>query len=194
MDTFTYETDNSPKEILLRKWRDALAISGGVVIILSLWDCLKFFIGIFLGEESLKKMISTGMKEMTYSNDSERLVARFVIMVTLLGIFVLITTIIFLFHYYIGINAWRAGRQTAKRVSRGYLVVATISMIISGALIIVNITSIFFPQGPDTHVEISTLLMELAALVNYLLMIYAAVQIKKLEQIGEGAYDSFAKV
>ncbi len=43
MDTAIYKPRNEGIEIRLRRYRDALALSGGMVIALSVWDIIKLY-------------------------------------------------------------------------------------------------------------------------------------------------------
>ena len=44
MDSVLYKPRNEELQIQLRRYRDALALSGSMVIVLSVWDIIKLFI------------------------------------------------------------------------------------------------------------------------------------------------------
>ncbi len=93
--------DNSERDIQLRRYWDALAISGEAVIIFSLWDIVKIVISMFLGEETIAELVSSlfenteipegiGEKEL-------RIAALLFILVIVLGI----SALTFLYHLYL---------------------------------------------------------------------------------------------
>jgi hypothetical protein len=63
MDTAVYKPQNEEIQIKLRRYRDALSLSGSMVIALSVWDIIKLFIGFFLGEETIAQIIGTIMEQ-----------------------------------------------------------------------------------------------------------------------------------
>ncbi len=99
--------ENSDRNIKLRQYRDALAISGGVVIAFSLWDMLKVLIGFFLGEETISEIVSASIgKEQLPDNEIGEQI-RMWVWVIIVAAIIVIFTLILLYHHYIGLNAYR---------------------------------------------------------------------------------------
>ncbi|MBQ3773700.1 MAG: hypothetical protein II833_04870, partial [Pseudobutyrivibrio sp.] len=57
MDSTLYNPKNQGIQIRLRRYRDSPAISGGMVIVMSIWDIIKLFIGFFLGEDTIEALV-----------------------------------------------------------------------------------------------------------------------------------------
>ena len=181
VEDYIYRPDNSRDAIQLRHWRDALAISGSAEIALSVWDILKLFIGLFFGEETVQGMVSATMKEIDVPKEAE-LVFLILSWVIILGILIIACIFIFFYHYYIGINAYRAGRQTAKKKKKGYLVLAFLSLTFSCFLIIFNFITFLLSKKAVSNVNLTTMLIEVVALLNYVYLLTAAFNIRKLER------------
>lgn len=180
---YAYQSDNSRQEIQLRRWRDILAINGSTVIILSIWDILKMYLGFFLGEDRLKGVVAGSVKEAGLSGGERELVAKIITWIVIMAIITLVSAIIFLFHLYIGMNAYKAGRQTAEKKKKGYLVLAAFSLFCSAFLVIVNVVSLFFHSGAESNIRLTSVMMESVAFFNYLYLLVAAAKIRKIEEV-----------
>lgn len=185
MNATLCKPQNRDIQIQLRRYRDSLAISGGIVIIMSLWDIIKLFIVFFLGEDTIAKYIEIAMNQgdiMSLGTENEKFLKIIMWIVVLLILF-LFCAIAFLYHLYIGLNAYREGRQTAKKSNRLYLVLSFLSVIFTGMLIISNIYYFFSGSDSSEKIDLAFFIMEVTALVNYILILGAAYKIRKLEKI-----------
>lgn len=183
METIQYKPLNDGRDIRLRRCRDALAISGGAVIFFSLWDILKIFIGFFLGQNTISQFVSESIQNAdisSYGAETEEL-ARILLWVVTLAILGFISLIVLLYHLYIGLNAFRVGRQTAKKKKRLYLVLAAFSMIGSGLLLLLSALSVFLVDD-SSNIDVATLLLELTSFLTYLSLITSAYKIRSLER------------
>lgn len=185
MNDTLYKPQNQGIQIQLRRYRDSLAISGGMVIIMSIWDIIKLFIVFFLGEDTIAKHIEIAMNQggiIAIGTEFEKFVKIISWIVVLLILF-LFCAVAFLYHLYIGLNAYRVGRQTAKKCNRLYLVFSFLSAIFTGMLIISNIFYFFNAADSSGNIDLAFFIMEVTALVNYILILYAAYKIRKFEKI-----------
>ena len=183
MDSVMFLPQNSEREIQLRRYRDALAISGGAVIAFGLWDVIKLFIGLFLGQDTVKELIAEGVKNSDIPED-EMGMARLLAWVIVMMVLLVISAVTLLYHIYIGLNALRVGRQTAKKKKNAYLVLTALSIVFSAIILILSITSLVSGSDTDTENNIgyATILLELTSLMNYSYLFYAALKIRKLER------------
>ena len=174
--------ENSDRNIELRQYRDALAISGGVVIAFSLWDMLKVLIGFFLGEETISEIVSASMgKEQLPENEIGAQI-RMWVWVIIVAAIIVIFTLILLYHLYIGLNAYREGRGKAKKKRVVYLGLTVVSCICSAVVLCINLAALFQADQTGTQVGYATFLLEISSLLNYIYLIYSAVKIRKLER------------
>ena len=186
MDTTVYKPQNEEIQIRLRRYRDALSISGSMVIALSVWDILKLFISLFLGEETIAQIIGTVMEQSgsaVIGTEYEKAV-NIILWMGFLLIIMMFSVVVLLYHLYIGLNAIRTGRQTVKREKRLYLVLAFLSALFTGILIIVNIFNFMKAEDSSGNVDLAFFIMELTALVNYIFLLYSADKIRKFEKAG----------
>ncbi len=186
METAVYKTKNEGIQIQLRRYRDALTISGGMVIVLSIWDITKIFIGFFLGEDTIAKMIGTIIEQSgdaVVGTEYEKTVSVLLWVFFLLMI-LLFSAVVFFYHLYIGLNAYRTGRYTARKGNRLYLVLTFISALLTGFLIIENIFSVIKSEDASGNVDFAFFIMEATTLVNYIFILHAADKIRKLEKAG----------
>ena len=186
MDTTVYKPQNEETQIRLRRYRDALSISGSMVIALSVWDILKLFIGFFLGEETIAQIIGTVMEQSgsaVIGTEYEKVV-NIILWMGFLLIIMMFSVVVLLYHFYIGLNAFRTGRQTVKREKRFYLVLAFLSALFTGILIIVNISNFITAEDSSKNVELAYFIMEVTAFVNYIFLLYSADKIRKFEKSG----------
>jgi uncharacterized membrane protein len=102
----------------------------------------------------------------------------------ILLIIMMFSVVVLLYHLYIGLNAYRVGRQTIKRKKRFYLVLTFLSALFAGILIIVNILSFINAEDPSGNVDLAFFIMEITAFVNYIFILYSADKIRKLEKAG----------
>ena len=175
---------NDETQIRLRRNRDALAISGSMVIALSIWDIIKLYIGLFLGEETIAQLIGTVMEQSgsaVIGTEYEKTVSVCLWVMILLMI-QLFSVAVFLYHLYIGLNAFRAGRQTAGKQSNFYIVLTVFSTVFSGILLILNIMSLSKPSDPNQNVDVAFFVMEVTTLINYIYILTAVRMIRKLEK------------
>lgn len=186
MDTAIYKPQNEEIQIKLRRYRDALSLSGSMVIALSVWDIIKLFIGFFLGEETIAQIIGTIMEQngsVVIGTEYEKAV-NIILWIGVLLILMMFSIVVLLYHLYIGLNAYRVGRQTIKRKKRFYLVLTFLSALFTGILIIVNILSFINAEDPSGNVDLAFFIMEITAFVNYIFILYSADKIRKLEKAG----------
>ena len=186
MDVTVYKPKNEEIQIRLRRYRDALSISGSVVIALSVWDILKLFIGFFLGEETIAQIIGTVMEQSgsaVIGTEYEKVV-NIILWMGLLLIIMIFSVVVLLYHLYVGLNAFRTGRQTVKREKRLYLVLAFLSALFTGILIIVNIFNFINAEDSSGNVDLAFFIMEVTAFVNYIYLLYFAGKIRMYEKAG----------
>ncbi len=182
MDYPVYQPDNSERAISLRRHRDALAISGAAVIAFSIWDMIKVFIELFLGEETLSSMVATVIEAIDVTDPEDMKYVPLIAWVTTVTILLLACAAIFFYHFIIGISAYRAGRQTAGKKNRLYLVLTVLILAVSLFFYTPNILH-FFPRDEETdQIGLATLLVELTSIANYLFLLYSAYRIHQLEQ------------
>lgn len=185
MDATVYKPKNEEIQIRLRRYRDSLSISGSMVIALSVWDILKLFISLFLGEETIAQIIGTVMEQSgsaVIGTEYEKAV-NIILWMGFLLMIMMFSVVVLLYHLYIGLNAIRTGRQTVKR-KRLYLVLAFLSALFTGILIIVNIFNFMKAEDSSGNVDLAFFIMELTALVNYIFLLYSAERIRMFEKKG----------
>lgn len=188
MSATLYEPKNQGIQIQLRRYRDSLAISGGLVIIMSVWDIIKLYIAFFLGEDTIAGHIEMAIDQgnlLAIGTEHEKSL-KIILWILVLLILFLFCAMVFLYHLYIGLNAYRAGRQTAKRRNRLYLVLSFLSAVVDGMLIISNVFYIFYATDSSGNIDLAFFIMEVTSFVNYILILHGAYKIKKLEKIEEG--------
>ncbi len=186
MDATVYKPQNEEIQIRLRRHRDALSLSGSMVIALSVWDILKLFIGFFLGEETIAQIIGTVMEQSgsaVIGTEYENAV-NIILWMGFLLIIMVFSVAVFLYHLYIGLNAIRTGRQTLKREKRLYLALAFLSTLFTGILIIANIFNFIKAENSSGNVDLAFFIMEVTAFVNYVFLLYSAYKIRKFEKAG----------
>lgn len=185
MDSTLYTPKNQGIQVQLRYYRDSLAISGGMVIVMSIWDIIKLFIGFFLGEDTIKELVEAtiyenGISAIGTKYESTMRALTWVSILLILSIFV---AIIFLYHLYIGLNAYRVGRQTAKKSNRFFIVLTLLSTIFAGMLILSNVLVLFNATDERGNVDFAFLIMEVTTFFNYIFILYSARKIRILEKI-----------
>lgn len=188
MDSTLYNPKNERIQIQLRYYRDSLAISGGMVIFMSIWDIIKLFIGFFLGEDTIQELVETVMYESAISviGTKYESTMRTLMWVSILILLLFFAAIIFLYHLYIGLNAYRVGRQIAKKSKRLYLVLTLISTIFTGLLIMSNLLVLFNETDTSGSVDLAILIMEVTAFINYIFILYSNRKIRILERAEGG--------
>ena len=175
---------NDDKEIRLRRYRDALAITGGAVIAFSVWDVVKFLIGLFLGEERLTEIVRAVVEDMEPQDAEEKRLIMIFAMVVTMTLILLICAAIILYHLYIGLSAYRAGHQTAKREKKMYLVWTAVNVLFSVVYFVPNAKGYLVTERDSWSVGLATLLVELTSLLNYLNLLYVAYRIRGLRKEG----------
>ena len=185
MDSTLYNPKNQGIQIRLRRYRDSLAISGGMVIVMSIWDIIKLFIGFFLGEDTIEELVEAVINDSgsPVIGDEYESVVRIVLWVTILLILLLFSAVIFLYHLYIGLNAYRVGRQTAKKSNRFFIVLTLLSTIFAGMLILSNVLVLFNATDKRGNVDFAFLIMEIIIFFIYIFILYSARKIRILERI-----------
>ena len=186
MDSVVFKPKNEETDIQLRRYRDTLSLGGAVVIALSIWSIIKLFIGFFLGEDTITKIIGNAMEEnseLIIDSGYENLI-KIILWVSIILMLLTASFVIFLFHYYIGINAYRSGRQGKKKPKRFYLVLTVFSAAFSGWLIIWNVVNIIMPGDEGVNIDLAFLMMEVTTFANYVLILYSEGRIKTLEKAG----------
>ncbi|WP_026505447.1 hypothetical protein [Butyrivibrio sp. NC3005] len=184
MNTVLFEPQNEEIQIQLRRHQDALALSGGMVIVMSLWDIIKLFITFFLGEESISKLIEIVMNQSgadLIGTEYEQIV-NIILWIFFLLILFLFSGIVFLYHLYIGLNAFRAGRSTAKKRNKFYLVVTLFSALFTGVLILSNIFNCIRKKDMSGNIDLAYFIMEVTAFINYVSILYSSNKIKSLKK------------
>lgn len=184
MDSTLFNPKNEEIQIQLRYYRDSLAISGGMVIVMSIWDIIKLFIGFFLGEDTIEELVETAVHEggiAIIGTDYESLI-RILMWVLILLMLSFLGAVIFLYHLYIGLNAYKEGRQTAKKRKRLYLVLTLLSTIFTGLIIMSNILVLFSATNTSANVDLAFLIMEVTAFINYIFILYLANKTRILEK------------
>lgn len=186
MDSVLYKPRNEWLQIQLRRYRDALALSGSMVIVLSVWDIIKLFISFFLGENTISEIIESIMAQGAYevAGAGHEKVMRALLWASFMVVILIFSLVIFLFHYYIGMSAFRTGRQTVKKDKRFYLTLTVFCVVVSAVLIILNSISFMTSTDSSANVDIAFFIMEVTAFINYIFILYAAGKIKKLEKAG----------
>ncbi|MDD6196386.1 hypothetical protein ACTQ56_09960 [[Clostridium] aminophilum] len=181
MEKCTYTPQNGETEILLRRYNDAFAICGIAVIVFSLWDILKMFVGFFLGEETFDKIIAETLSTIEIPEEVSAETVRLVVWAVMIGVILILSAIVFLFHLYIGLNAFREGRGIRKKKSKTYLVLAALVLVFSGALMVSSVV-IFFGQENHGGVRLASLLLEFTSFFNYAYLMYSAYKIHCLKR------------
>lgn len=186
MDSVLYKPRNEGLQIQLRRYRDALALSGSMVIVLSVWDIIKLFISFFLGENTISEIIESIMAQGAYevAGAGHEKVMRALLWAGFMVVILIFSLVIFLFHYYIGMSAFRTGRQIVKKDKRFYLTLTVFCVVVSAVLIILNSISFMTSTDSSANVDIAFFIMEVTAFINYIFILYAAGKIKKLEKAG----------
>ena len=188
MDSTLYNPKNQGIQIRLRRYRDSLAISGGMVIVMSIWDIIKLFIGFFLGEDTIEELVEAVINDSgsLVIGDEYESVVRIVLWVTILLILLLFSAVIFLYHLYIGLNAYRVGRQTVKKRKRLYILLTFLSTIFAGLLIMSNLLILINATDASGNVDFAFLIMEVTAFINYIFILYSVYKIRILEKAEGG--------
>lgn len=188
MDSTLYNPKNQGIQIRLRRYRDSLAISGGMVIVMSIWDIIKLFIGFFLGEDTIEALVEAVINDSgsPVIGDEYESVVRIVLWVTILLILLLFSAVIFLYHLYIGLNAYRVGRQSAKKRKRLYILLTFLSTIFAGLLIMSNLLILINATDASGNVDFAFLIMEVTAFINYIFILYSVYKIRILEKAEGG--------
>ena len=129
MDSTIYKPRNEDVDIKIRRYQDALSLSGGMVIALTVWDIIKLYIGFFLGEDTIAGQINDIMNQglaLVVGTEYEAM-TKVILWLVFMLIILVFSVVIFWYHYYIGINAFRAGRCSAKKPCKFYLVLTAFS-------------------------------------------------------------------
>lgn len=153
----------------LRRYEDDLHVSGLAVVILGAWSVLKLIMEVILESKSV-----FGLQN--YTGDI-RMVAMLVFGV-IVGVIVLISLLIFAFHYYIGINASKAARGLPYK--KGYYVCSIIMLILS-------ITGLAFYYNDFQNLEnidttIASFLVDLTTIYVFFVVIISTNRIRKLKK------------
>lgn len=183
MDTTIYAPKNEKDQIKFRRCCDTLAISGGMVIALSVWDIIKLIIGLFLGEEATIQKVRTAVTEASnevIGTGYENMVGV-VIWVMFWLVILAVSAVILIYHLYIGLNAMREGHRTTKKRKRFYLTLAFISTVSNGFLIIFSIVEFFWTKNSIANIGLAAALIELTTFMSYASILYTALTIRKLE-------------
>ncbi len=185
MDTTIYVPKNEKYQIKMRRCCDTLAISGGMVIALSVWDIIKLIIGLFLGKEATIQQVRTAITEAAneaVGTGYEKIIGVVIWMIFWLLILV-VCTVILIYHLYIGLNAMKEGHRTARKRKRLYLVLSFISAVSNGCLIAASIFEFFSTKNLIGSVSLAAALIELTTFLNYVFIVYTALTIRKLERM-----------
>ena len=110
--------DNS---ILLRKYQDDLNVCGMGVIILGAWDIFKVVMQLLLDGGELFNF--------TLEVEEDEKVMAFVFILVLIVAFLILASLIFLIHFYIGRNASKAAKGLPHK--KGYYTWAVILLVLS---------------------------------------------------------------
>lgn len=181
MEKDTYTPENGETEILLRRYNDAFAICGIAVIVFSRWDILKMFAGYFFGEETFDKMISELLGSLEISEDIPVETIRLIVWVVMIGGLLILSAIVFLFHFYIGLNAYREGRGIRKKKTKTYLVMAGLVLVVSGTMLAFSVVAFFVTENHG-GVRFASLLLEFTSFFNYAYLMYSAYKIHCLKR------------
>lgn len=184
MDSTIYKPRNEDVDIKIRRYQDALSLSGGMVIALTVWDIIKLYIGFFLGEDTIAGQINDIMNQglaLAVGTEYEAM-TKVILWLVFMLIILVFSVVIFWYHYYIGINAFRAGRCIAKKPCKFYLVLTAFSAVFSALLIPINAIMSLFTGNNGGGVSLASLLIEVMAFTNYASILYATGMIKKLKE------------
>ncbi|MCR5675027.1 MAG: hypothetical protein K6G16_04885 [Lachnospiraceae bacterium] len=174
--------DNSYTEIRLRRYRDALTISGAAVIAFSVWDVLKVYIGLFLGEKTLSDYFTDLLPKIRIPEGVPEETMQIVLWVVLLAGVIGVSIFILLYHLYIGLNAMQEGHRTVKKKKIVYLVCDVLS-ILSSATVLFQSIRVYFVGGEDARqIGLATLLVESASFLNYVYLFYVVLKIRITER------------
>ena len=183
MDTTIYAPKNEKDQIKIRRCCDTLAISGGMVIALSVWDIIKLIIGLFLGEEATIQKVRTAVTEASnevIGTGYEKMIGV-VIWIMFWLVILAVSAVILIYHLYIGLNAMKEGHRTETKRKRLYLVLSFISAVLNGGLIILGIFGFFSTKSANGSIGLAAALIELTTFLNYVFILYTALTIRKLE-------------
>ena len=183
MDTTIYAPKNEKDQIKFRRCCDTLAISGGMVIALSVWDIIKLIIGLFLGEEATIQKIRTAITEASnevIGTGYEKMIGV-VVWIMFWLVILAVSAVILIYHLYIGLNAMKEGHRTETKRKRLYLVLSFISAVLNGGLIILGIFGFFSTKSVNGSIGLAAALIELTTFLNYVFILYTALTIRKLE-------------
>ncbi len=153
----------------LRRYEDDLHVSGLAVVILGAWSVLKLIMEVILESKSV-----FGLQN--YTGDI-RMVAMLVFGV-IVGVIVLISLLVFAFHYYIGINASKAARGLPYK--KGYYVCSIIMLILS----ITGLAFYYndFQNLEDIDTTIASFLVDLTTIYVFFVVIISTNRIRKLKK------------
>ncbi|MCR5179156.1 MAG: hypothetical protein K6C95_09280 [Lachnospiraceae bacterium] len=174
---------NDDVQIKLRRFRDMLAVSGAAVIAFYLWDLLKVLVGMFLGKETFAGLLAGVMEGFELSDPGDYKVVRIVAGLFIALVAILACLIIFYYHYYIGIHAYKEGRQRSRKKNNLYLALTVLSLLMSAWVFFPSVGR-FFVSNDDTaeQIGLATLFVELTTLLNYVFLLFAAYKVRKLEK------------
>ena len=157
-----YRVNNSDNYINQRKHANRLVVCGGTSIILSVWSVVRTAILSILNgvpEFDLSQYV------VNWDEEKYQKALLFVLIFT-----ILMVVIIFLIQIYIGIRAISEGRNKKK---------TTVYLVLTAASLVLMVTSCFggynISAEDSLAITISSILMDMAAIVAYALILYSAI-------------------
>jgi hypothetical protein len=156
---------------LLRRYEDNLNVCGMGVIILGAWDVLKVIMQLMM---NMKDLVSEMLNEV---DESEQGIALGVI-IAIIAVAIVITAVIFLIHYYIGMNASRAAKGLPYK--KGYYVWAIILLVVSILGMYTYVEDIKDIENIET--TIASIIVDITSIYILISVVVATRKIKELKQ------------
>ncbi|WP_029320628.1 hypothetical protein [Butyrivibrio sp. AE3004] len=156
---------------LLRRYEDNLNVCGLGVIILGAWDVLKVIMQVMM---NMKDATAEMLSEVT---EEEQGIAIGVL-IGVIAVLFLITALIFLIHYYIGINASRAAKGMPYK--KGYFVWAVILLVVSILGMLSYVDEIKDLENIET--TIASIIVDITAIYILGTVVISTRKIKNLRQ------------
>jgi hypothetical protein len=156
---------------LLRRYEDNLNVCGMGVIILGAWDVLKVIMQLMM---NMKDLVSEMLNDV---DESEQGIALGVI-IAIIAVAIVITAVIFLIHYYIGMNASRAAKGLPYK--KGYYVWAIILLVVSILGMYTYVEDIKDIENIET--TIASIIVDITSIYILISVVVATRKIKELKQ------------
>lgn len=165
---------NHRNEILLRRYKKNMEISGSATILFGIWGILKTLMTITMNKEEYNKL--------TEGVDLQGLPMVAVILIYVI-VFGVLFGFILLFHFKIGLGAIRYSRGNTKK--KGFLLLAVLNMLINFLAFISFFTPFLGSKVKITDSMIAAILVDVTMIFMLFDMLYSAYRIKKLLSIRE---------